>query len=385
MEYFKRFSSNTCAGSGNQLYFGVPEGEKRVGRVFYRISVGGEYDYSLLFSNIIDSTYSDGSASHKNLICGGWTIHGAKIGKCKSIPSGKSVTEMNVADADEGVISDVIVSELREVTFGGRREKTVMPGEFFSTDPIALNFEKNEYLCLEMIFSGKMIPYHEESLLPVFVREGGAFKYNKKMPFAGMIGCGRAVKGRVAYLGDSITQGIGTPNNSYAHWNAVLSQKLGDEYAYWNLGLGFGRASDAASDGAWLYKAKQNDIIFVCFGVNDIFRGPSEEQIKLDLTYIAETLKKAGKTVIMQTVPPFDYSGDDIGKWNRINEYIKTELKSKVDLVFDVVSVLGREDAPHMARYGGHPDESGCKIWAEALYGQVRRLFLEDSCLGKEP
>jgi lysophospholipase L1-like esterase len=313
-------------------------------------------------------------------LCSQWQIHSAGIGRCKSFPQDYAYAA-DIMNENE----KMLICDFKELKFDSKTSKTVMPGEFFSSDAVEMEFCADEYLCLEIEFSGSKIPYHEESLLPVFVREGGAFKYNKKMPFAGMIGCSRAVKGRVAYLGDSITQGIGTPNNSYLHWNALLSEMLGDEYAYWNLGLGFGRASDAASDGAWLYKAKQNDIIFVCYGVNDIFRGTSEEQIKLDLTYIAETLKKAGKTVIMQTIPPFDYSGENIGKWNRINEYIKTELRSKVDHIFDAASLLGQEECPHMAKYGGHPNELGCKIWAEALYGQVRRLFLEDSCLGKEP
>ena len=54
MEYFKKFSSNTYAGSGNQLYFGTEENEIRTGRLFYKISFGGKYNYSVLFSNIID-------------------------------------------------------------------------------------------------------------------------------------------------------------------------------------------------------------------------------------------------------------------------------------------------------------------------------------------
>ena len=210
-----------------------------------------------------------------------------------------------------------------------------MPGEFFVSDPIECVYKKDEYLCLEITFSGEMIPYHEESLILAFVKDNGEWKHSKFMPFAGMIGCDRKVKGKIAYLGDSITQGIGTKPNSYLHWNAILSEKIGSDYSYWNLGIGYGRASDAASDGAWLYKAKQNDIVFVCYGVNDILQGQSEEEIKTDLTLIVDTLKKCGKKVILQTIPPFDYQGKDVEKWMRINSYILTELKTKVDFVFD--------------------------------------------------
>ena len=56
MDYFKHYSSNTYAGSGNQLYFDMQDGEVRTGRILYKIAVFGEYEYSILFSNIMDST-----------------------------------------------------------------------------------------------------------------------------------------------------------------------------------------------------------------------------------------------------------------------------------------------------------------------------------------
>lgn len=373
MDFFKKYRSNTYAGSGNQLYFNKKEDEISTGRVFYKISVGGEYNYSILFSNIMDSTFADGAVSHKNLICSSWKIHSARVGKGVFFDNTKDVSEMTVAD--EKTDADVIVSDLKDITFNGEKTKTVMPGEFFSSDPIKLCYEKGEYLCLEITFSGKMIPYHEETLLPVFVKTKKGWKYSKFMPFAGMIGCDREVKARIGFLGDSITQGIGTKENSYLHWNALLSEKIGEEYAFWNLGLGYGRANDAASDGAWLYKAKQNDVIFVCFGVNDILQGLPEEQIKKDLEYIVDCLKKAGLKVILQTIPPFCYEGEDIGKWERLNKFIKEELKDKVDFVFDNVRCLGDKNAPSDALYGGHPDEEGCRIWADALYDEIKTIF----------
>ena len=361
MRYFEKFSSNTYAGSGNQLYFKLNDSETHTGRVFYKISESGEYNYSILFSNIIDSTFADGSISHKNLICDEWMIHSAKIGKCKDL-----------VIPEDGRNAHILVSNFKEVTFCGQKTKIVMPGEFFYSDPIKLEYDKGEYLCIELSFSGRMIPYHEETLLPVFVKDGEEWKYSKFMPFAGMIGCDRQVKAKVAYLGDSITQGIGTKPNSYMHWNAILSDKLGNQYSYWNLGIGYGRASDASSAGAWLYKAKQNDIIFVCYGVNDILQGRTEEQIKNDLRYIVKTLKNENKKVVLQTIPPFDYQGEDIERWERINSFILTNLKDEVDLVFDNTVLLGEKDKPSNAVYGGHPNEKGCEIWAEALYEIIK-------------
>ncbi|MBQ3141238.1 MAG: SGNH/GDSL hydrolase family protein, partial [Clostridia bacterium] len=347
MKYFTQFTSNTCAAGGNQHFFTMQPDEIRTGRVFYRIAVGGEYRYSLLFSNVIDSTFSNGAVSHKNLICDEWELCSARIGRCAGLAAGEAVKQ-----TDPGQIA---VDGWKTLTFDGAPTKTVMPGAFFCSDPVSFAAQKDEYLCVELTFSGSMLPYHEESILPIYIKEGDGWRYDKKMPLPSMIGCDRPVAARIAYLGDSITQGCGTELNAYEHWNAVLSRKLDEKYACWNLGLGYGRANDAASDGAWLFKARQNDLVVVCYGVNDIFQGMGEVQIKKDLTYIVEALKKAGARVVLQTVPPFDYSGDYVGLWQRVNEFIKTELSQKADLIFDVVPVLGREEAPHLARYCGHP------------------------------
>lgn len=367
MKYFDKFTSNTYASSGNQLFFATNKDEVCTGRIFYKISVGGKYNYSLLFSNIIDSTYLDGTVSHNNLICDEWVILGARIGRCRKLNALNNITELVM---DE----DIEVSNFVDITFDGKTSKAVMPGEFFSSDPVILEYDKGDYLCLEISFSGKMIPYHEETLLPVFIKDENGWKYSKLMPLAGMIGCDRQVKGRIGYIGDSITQGIGTPLNSYTHWNAILSEKLGDGYSYWNMGIGCARAYDAASDGAWLYKARQNDIVFVCYGVNDIFVGRTVEEIEADLTYIADTLKKEGKKVIVQTIPTFDFYKDPIllEKWERVNSYILSELKDKVDFVFDNTVILGKKENPAASEYGPHTNEEGCRLWADALYEDLK-------------
>ncbi len=375
MKFFEKYVSNTYAGSANQHFFTMEEDEIRTGRILYKISVGGRYNYSLLFSNIIDSTYAKGEVSHKNIVCDSWTIHSAKIGKCKKINEDKDIEALTMADEGEGIDADVIVSDVKDITFNGSKSKEVMPAEFFSSDPISLEYETDEYLCLEITFSGKMIPYHEESILPVFTKDKDGWKYSRKMPVAGMIGCDRPVLERVAYLGDSITQGIGPALNSYKHWNALLSRKLGDKYAFWNLGIGFAKANDAATNSAWLFKAKQNDTVFVCCGANDASQHATAEQMISDLSTIIDKLKEKGARVILQTIPPLDYEDKKIAQWERANEVIKTELRDKVDLVFDIASLLTDEKCPGKAKYGAHPNEEGSALWADALYDAVKELF----------
>lgn len=364
MKYFEEYSSNTIAAGGNQLYFASEE--KRTCRVFYKVAAGGTYVYSLLFSNIMDSTYVDGSISHKNLICMPWHIHSACIARCGKLDW-----------HGEEKCPAVTLEDSKALAFDGKSEKSVAPGEFFACDGVEMHFEAGEYLCLEMTVSGAMLPYHEESILPIFIKDGENWAYDKRMPLPGMVGCSRKTEKKIGFFGDSITQGIGTAPNAYAHWNAVAAQGLGETYAFWNLGIGYGRANDAASDGAWMYKAKHNDAVVVCFGVNDIMQGFKEEQVKKDLMTIVKTLKSAGVKVIVQTVPPFDYMGDKIGIWQRVNTFVKEEIAKLADGIFDAAAVLSLSEAePHKAKYGGHPDEEGCKVWGEAL-APVLKHFLE--------
>ena len=344
MNYFQRYVSNTAAGSGNQLFFRNPDPEKLlVGRVYYKLTAGGEYEYSFLFSNLLDSTYDHGDIGVRNMICDAWKLCSVRVG----------VTADCVPEHSES-------RDFSELTFGNSASREVAPGEFFTSDPIRLSAEKGAYLCLEYSFCGAQIPYHEERIIPAFRLENGVWVDSSQVPFVGMVGCNRPVRCRIAFWGDSITQGIGTERNSYDHWNARLAEMLGDEYSYWNLGLGFGRAEDAASLGAWFFKARQVDLAVVCFGVNDLIQTGDTEQIKKNLKKIVSALKQAGVKVLLQTVPPFDYNEDLTQKWHEVNRYLREELCQEADAWFDAAALLQKDAAhPQLAKYGGHPDAEG--------------------------
>lgn len=381
MKYFEQYVSNTIAGSANHLFFTMKEGEIRTGRVFYKITVGGEYDYSILYSNIMDSTFNVGEISHQNLICDSWTIHSARVGVCKAISQDKDVMQMSMADAEEGKDADIIVSDFQDLTFSSKLCKEVMPGEFFTTDPIRLSFEKGDFMCIEMTYSGKMIPYHENSILPIYNKTANGWEYCREMPVAGMIGCNRKVVRKIGFLGDSITQGIGTEYNAYAHWNALLTDKIGEDFGCWNLGIGYARANDAASDSAWMYKVKHNDIVVMCLGINDIGRGFPVEQIEKDLTTVLHILKNAGIKVVLQSLPPYSgLSETEISKWKQVTAYIKEVLAPQADLFFDVAPHLYvSEETPTESLYNPHPNADGCKVWAEALYEEIKDFLNKES------
>ncbi len=344
-EYYQRYSSDCTAGSANQLLTKYDSEITLTGRCYYKLSHGGE-NYSLLFSNAIDSTFADGSISKANDVGGGWKILSMRVGIC----------------SNSGDIPDL----WHEVTFGGARSYKVFASDPFFTDIMCLNANKDDILCYEITLRGACFPYHEEAVLPVCVKQpDGSFIPDKRVPLPLMIGSDKKIGSKVGFFGDSITQGCGTEVDSYAHWVAKIADGLNNDISIWNLGIGFARAYDAASNGGWLERAKHCDTVNVCFGVNDILRGRTAEQVENDLYTIIVALKAVGCQVILFTVPPFDMVGTERKTWYSVNEAIRSRLCSKADAVFDFAAVLGAP-APnrHIAPYGGHPNAEGCKVLA---------------------
>lgn len=353
-EFFDKFTSNTLAGSSIQSFF-LSDGTRKKGRVYYKIFKGGRCQYSLLFGNTVDSTFRTSGPSFGTEL-EEWTIHSLKVGKTAS-------SSMEIAYEP---------SDFVDVYFSGARSKVVKTGENICCDPFELSVEDGEYLCVEIEFSGTKIPNHEELWFSAFVEEDGKWVSSVKLPVPSMVGCSRPVNKRVVYLGDSITQGIGSTKNSYNHWNAILSNMLGNDYSYWNLGIGCADSSDAACDKAWLNKAKNSDIVFLCLGVNDLGRGRNANEIIKNLDKIVDILKNNGRKIIIQTIPPFDYSKEKKEIWIECNKYIKENISKRVDGCFDCCSVLSKNEVENeIALYGGHPDDNGCKVWAKALYNYV--------------
>ncbi len=355
--FYQKYSSATHAACGTQTLF-RSEGDPRTGRVYNKLYVEGTFEFSLLYSNITDSTFGDGANTVRNMPGEPWRILGASLFVSRS------------SDPNEDNVSRVVLR------FGGESVKDVAPGEIFTTDPVSLTVKKGDYLGVEMTYSGSLLPCHRESIVPIFRKTPEGWIPDPYFPVPSMTGCSRAVSARVCFWGDSITQGIGTPNDSYSHYAARTAEIIGSEkIAYWNIGLGWARADDAATGGVWMERALNNDIVSVCFGVNDLYNGFHGEEVINNLTKIVSSLRKSGCSVLVQTLPPF---GDDLEfERNRqlVNRLILNNTELGADAVFDCGAILGNPSAPHLAQYGDHPNSEGCGLWAEALAPVLKKLI----------
>ncbi len=367
-EYFEKYTSNCVAGTSHQGIRGCAEEKVRTSHVYYKITAGGKYDYSLLFSSITDGTTRMGYKP--NTVCDTYEIISARVGGLSLFPDG-DIKELLPE-------RELFPSGFVQLTFGGKPGYKPSGGEFFASDPICLEFKAGEYLCLELVTSATHFPCHPELQIPSYVKEeGGEWHYTTAAPLSIMIGCSRTPqKGKIAFLGDSITQGIGPVENSYENFSARLSALVGSGYSYYNLGIGWGCAYDVANGGVWLDRAKYADIVFLCFGVNDIESDQTAEEIIANLSKITDSLKEAGCRVIIQTIPPFNQLGKKGDVFHKVNELIRGGLMGKADFVFDCVPLLSKsEENDSIPNFGPHPNGEGCRIWAEELYNKTKNLL----------
>ena len=340
------FWSNIASSTSHNFRVVLKKNEERTYRVFVKPVEKGTLDWRFMYSNTVDSTFDNGSVSRANLSGGNFRILWAKAG---------------TADTDRNLLCE------KPVTWNGEAPYDVKPNEVFTSDPVKLTVSEGEYLAFTWRLMGlddeTVIPSTPDSRLITFEGDKELVQscgYDTPMP--DMFAADRSCEKKMVFIGDSITQGCGTPVDTLEQWAARIGMGIDRRIGVWNIGLGFGRASDAASDGAWLKKAAQADIVNVCFGVNDILQSyMNGDAVVYHLRRIVRCLKKRNPEVrvILFTVPPFDMQGVNETTWRYVQRAIREDGLGS-DKVFDIAKIIGQpEPMDNMAFFGSHPDGRG--------------------------
>ncbi|MBE6876114.1 MAG: SGNH/GDSL hydrolase family protein [Ruminococcus sp.] len=360
---FDGYVSNTVISTGNNYMTDAKGGVTF--RTYFPVEEAGELEYRFYFSNTVDSTWERGRYSYAGKSGGNYQILNAHVWTASS------------PDTDDD-------SEPVEITFDGNPEKSVSPDEIFRSDAVKLDVPEGKYLVWEWTLDGVDIPCIRmtELAYSYILKDDGALEYNMDVPCPQFIGTNRNVKKKIACFGDSITQGAETTAYEQNFWVSELSERLGSEYAVWNIGCGYARASDAALCGNWLERAKSANIVTLAFGTNDLAVGQygqrnssSADEIENWLRTLIQELQNAGCQVILFNLPPFDF--------DEATEDIRTEINSRIPGIaeetgcgfFDWAVLLSNPENPSQSLYGGHPDDEGCQIIAEAFLEQFREML----------
>jgi lysophospholipase L1-like esterase len=310
-------------------------------RTYVKPRVAGLWRWAFWMSNATDSTWGPG-VPMPNLLGSTWRIEAATF-----------------ADGGTTRGGAVVAGTVLPVTFAGSTSKTVQPGERFWSDPVSINLADGHYLAFTWTVSssgtGPVLPFTSAPFVTSYQALGtsianqvaatGFATSTDPLVAPQLFAYDRAVTNRLCFLGDSITQGIGSTRDSYGFWVAKIADGLGPDTSVWNLGSGWARAADAASDGYWLYKAEQCTEVAVILGVNDIINSNrSSAQILADLTTIMQRLKQHNASIrtILFTVPTFNLSGQAYTTWKAVNDSIRSQPVPGADRVFDIAAVLSQ-------------------------------------------
>lgn len=358
---FEIYQSNSITPSACNYALKSADGNpvRQTFRGVYKIQQYGELEYKFYFSNNVDSTFSNGSHSYRAMPTEAYKIISASVGTSKSA-------------AGLGKISD-----LKALTFDGKAERDVAAQEMFWSDAIMLNVPDDYYLVFEWTVEYTVIAVtnSENNSCLLYDDSTGRIASAQSAPMPALIGAKRENALRVAFIGDSITMGIGAGAGTHKFWAARITEMAGTDISFWNLGLGYARADDAANSPSWLEKAKNNDVIVICFGVNDINSGPykfngqrTAQQITDDINTIATACTEAGCKVIIFSTPPYTYSTSaKVDVWRELTVKLKELADAQGYDFFDFAAVLGKPDDPSAPAYGGHPNAQGCEAVAKAF------------------
>ena len=359
---FTTYVSNTVVSTGNNFY--IEKAENITYRAYLPVEQYGELEYKFFFTNMVDSTYAKG----KN----------AFVGK-----DGGAYTVSNAVIADGGTSTEDEITNRTPVTFGGKETKEVAADESYWSDPVTMNIPEGHYMVWEWTVSGEGIPCNKMSSLTSTASsaDGETFQFCDEIPLPQLIGAKRDVKHTVAAIGDSITQGCQTEQMKYEFWASKISTQLGSDVAFFNCGLGWARASDAASNENWLSRVSQYDTVIVAFGTNDIVSGKyggkksTAEEIEGYLDTIVSYLTEKGCDVILFNAPPQDFKETNEGIRTALNEKIPAIAEKYGAKFFDFSALLSTEDEPGKAVYGGHPNGEGGTVVADAFVKQFGSMF----------
>ncbi|MBR7101410.1 MAG: SGNH/GDSL hydrolase family protein [Clostridia bacterium] len=356
---FDKYFSNVSCGTGNNYILLFGEAKTLKARVFFKPEVAGKYNYRFFYQNSVNSTFANGDHAYVNQKGGDWTINYAKVG---------IGSEFGCYDAPDSFIT---------VTFDGKMTKNVSPDEYFWSDEISIDVPEGKYLVWEWEITGDAIPCTPDSQIPAYIDLGEGFAEHFGCPMPNFIGCDKKIGKRVVFVGDSITQGCGTSFDKYDMWVGRIGNMLKDVYSVWNIGLGFSRASDIETGGSLMYKAKQNDVAVLTYGVNDLLsgkykmgRGDTAGELLCRIENIVKELQGAGLDVILSTIPPFHYHEVALREWRCVNMAILTLAKTYGCRVYDFEASLDVSNeylGNDYSKYGDHPNGEGGKAAAEAF------------------
>ena len=268
-----------------------------------------------------------------------------------------------VADALDSC--DIVVKSAKYLTFGGKKNVTIAPGEYVVSDPCKYQLKTCQRLSVTVNYGAtpENATSHRGSRTTSYIIKGEA---KPKTSFAqservdhwysiAAIDVPRKTQNCVAVLGNSITDGRGSTTNLQNRWPDVMARQLnkdGEEWGVLNLGIGGncvvrGGLSEPALKRFDRDILGQNGVTAVVLfeGINDIggSKGRSEQMAQQLIEAFKEMIGKVharGLKVYLATITPYGKSFYDDTFFKEaarqsVNQWIRTNKEADGYIDFD--------------------------------------------------
>lgn len=373
--FFKTYVSNTPTSTSHNGLLSPEKPLHETYRAWFRVEEYGRFRWRFFHSNIVNSTWDAGEVVYPDRPGGHWRILSASV------------------SAADGVGMDGVAPVA--VTYHGNAGKAVEPAEEFWSDEVTLEVGEGQVLLWEWTVEGTEIPYTKDPLITTQRKTEDGWVPDDSVPMPDLLGCDRQVKKRIAFIGDSITQGCNTPIDACDHWVGRLAFHFGKDYSVWNIGLGYARASDAAYHKSWIKKALMYDTVNVAFGTNDInsgacgkaLQGDSADEIIASLEAILTILRDAGKQIILFNAPAFDFdlNPEKLAVWEEVNARVPALAEKFGCILYDFAAVTDHPDLHGRGRYEPHPTGYGCWRIEPDMWEKLGDAYQSTDCLPENP
>lgn len=300
---------------------------------------------------------------------------------------------------------DVDVASLVPVTFGGSTAFTVPTGAEFVSDPVHISVAGDNDLLASLYLPGPTGPatFHRDALTTGFVATGDQTSQPTVESFPGRtttfwfldgLDVRTKVRGSVAFLGDSITDGARSTLDANHRWPDYLADRMlaaprSRQFGIANAGISGNRLLldyTGSGQGVNALARLERDVltqtgvrtVFVFEGINDIQNGPTQydpEQFFQAYQQIIQRAHDGGLRVVGSTISPWEgwpaWTPEREAVRVAVNQWIRAA--GEFDAIVDFDQVLRDPAQPQriLAAYDSgdhlHPGDAGYQAMAAAV------------------
>lgn len=272
----------------------------------------------------------------------------------------------------------LVPGSVRPVTFGGRAGVVIPPGSRAVSDPVPVVAEVGVPLAvsIHLPVRPEVLTRHAVALQTSYlsrtgdvalVAEGAAFEtaVPSWLVLTGVDVLAPRPVNAVVAVGDSITDGIGSPSDADERWSDALVERLArvggtSRMAVLNAGISrnqllvddpvvLGESPLTRFDRDVIAAAGATDVV-LHIGTNDIAAGRSADEVIAGLQRFTDRAHAGGKRVFLTTITPSDAGAHGTREANAtreaVNLWVRTHGRDDADGVFDFATAVADPARP---------------------------------------